>query len=215
MKKLTSIALLFLALANLSSADSLAEGRYLLQSDVLTSGLCDLTKSNELYRLTHLERHNTILNLKNKNHEILIVNTTLPGTEYWISISGSAVLGANDVYSGKMKAAYHAFPLIPGKVRKGIWSLRKATEKDIRDGIARGLELASELYWADRGMKNENRVEHALRGAAGNGYSTADLPRILKMFANGEISLEDNKFTLKIEDSQHAPPAGRGEAPRP
>ena len=178
----------------------------MLQSDVLTSGLCDLTRTNELYRLTHLERHNTTLNLNINEQEIVIVNTTLPNQEYWISISGSAELGANGVYSGKMKAAYHAFPLIPGKVEKGTWSLRRATAKDIRDGIERGLEFASELYWADRGRKNENRIEHALQAAVGNGYSTADLPRILEMFANGDIILEDNKFTLKSEDSQHVPP---------
>ena len=41
-----------------------SEGRYYLQSDILSSGLCDIVKTNDIYILTHIERHNIRIKLK-------------------------------------------------------------------------------------------------------------------------------------------------------
>ena len=192
------IATLLLICIGSLHAETLPNGRYFFQSDVLSSGLCDLVQTNGYYRLTHIERRNTIIKLKHGfADKIKIFDTTIGTLEYWISVSGYAKPRGDGLYSGNLRATYYAIPLIPMKFNRGTWTLRKAMEKDIQEGFKRGLEMASDLLWSMRSRRTENSEHAALRSAVGYGYSYDDLPQLYEMLSNGTITVENFTFSLK------------------
>ena len=124
--------MLFQIVLSDAASDTLNEGMYYFESDILTPGVCDLIKTNDTYRLIHKERHNTVINLvQRKSGTLKIFDTQLPGQEYWIAVSGSASPQGDGSYLGKVRTAYHYFPVIPGKVNKGTRSLRVATQEEV------------------------------------------------------------------------------------
>ena len=132
MKILLTVVLFFQVVVSVAASEALKEGIYYFDSDILTPGICDLVKTNDTYRLIHQERHNTVINLvQHRNKTLKIFDTQLPGQEYWISVSGSASPKDDGSYSGKIKTAYHYFPVSPGKVNKGTWTLREATQEEV------------------------------------------------------------------------------------
>lgn len=131
--------------------------------------------------------------------DVKIFGTTIPTQEYWIDVSGYAKPHDDGAYSGKIRTAYYAIPLIPMKINKGTWSIRKATEQDVLEGFERGLEMASDLLWSRRGRTRENPNQSALWSAVGYGYSYNDIPLLFEMLSNGTITVENYTFTLNKE----------------
>ncbi len=111
MKAIQIIILLFCICPIIVYASPLYEGRYYLQSDVLAEGLCDLIETNGTYFLTHIEKDNTIIKFKiDHKDKIIIEDTVLPTSEFWSTVTGSAKLQEEGIYSGKVKISQHYIP---------------------------------------------------------------------------------------------------------
>ena len=213
MNKIKAIAAVLCVSASIVTAGALPDGRYFLQSDVLPDGLCSVTSTNGVSRLVHHESHfTTIINLKSAwRGRIKIVDSTIPTQEFSISLSGSASPQEDGSFSGRIRKSSYFIPLIPGRIRRGTWSLRKATEQDIAAGIKRILEQATEHLWASRGRPKKYNKTPALSALR----SAAFLPEVLEMYEAGTIIVVDGRFELNDTDSQQESGEVRETSSRP
>ena len=194
------LVLSLMLMASALTAAPLPDGLYFLQSDVIPDGLCTVTSTNGRSRLVHHESHfTTIITLKSAwRGKVKIVDTTIPTQEFSVSVSGSATPQEDGAFSGPIKQTSYAIPLIPGKIQRGTWSLKRATKKDVDTGIERILKQATENLWSSRGIPekyNKTPELSALRSAA-------FLPEAIDLYKAGTIVVENGTFKLKDTDSQ-------------